>query len=256
MPAVLAAQPGALTVASVYLNNPAPQEAGYIMLDGLSLRAGDEDHTPLLMGEVIAVMTALVEGEVWAISDALAADDTFAVLIPAVPLQVLPGSSVTLDLQVEFRTGTSATSFRVGVASDDVNVVQPDEALLTIRIEPASGSVFPLWTEAGHFTGLSLSGSYANFPNPFAAGREATTFVFSLRDEATVTLQIMTVRGEKVMTLVSSESRAAGLYQEDVWDGLNGRGVTVRNGVYVAELIAKYVDGTSDRVLRKVAVLR
>ena len=123
-------------------------------------------------------------------------------------------------------------------------------------IEPADGSVFPLWTEAGHFTGQNLAESYANFPNPFAAGREPTTFVYSLRDDASVTLRIVTARGETVRTIIADTWRTAGLYQEDIWDGLNGRGTTVRNGVYVAELTVRFADGQSERVLRKVAVVR
>ena len=62
--------------------------------------------------------------------------------------------------------------------------------------------------------------------------------------------------GDKVATLLSSVSRAPGLHQEDRWDGRNGVGNAVVNGVYVAELIAHYPDGRSERILRKVAVVR
>ena len=129
-------------------------------------------------------------------------------------------------------------------------------ALLAIRIEPEAGSQFPFWSEAGHFTGLSLSESYANFPNPFAAGREVTTFVYTLQDEAQVTLRVLTPYGENVATILSNVQRAAGLYQEDSWDGLNGRGAPVRNGVYLAELIVDFTSGQKERILRKVAVVR
>ena len=49
---------------------------------------------------------------------------------------------------------------------------------------------------------------------------------------------------------------AQGLHQTQVWDGRNGRGVIVLNGVYVAELEARFEDGTSERVFRKVGVVR
>jgi hypothetical protein len=44
--------------------------------------------------------------------------------------------------------------------------------------------------------------------------------------------------------------------QSDAWDGRNGSGEVVRNGVYVAELSVDYGNGSRDRVLRKVAVVR
>ena len=102
----------------------------------------------------------------------------------------------------------------------------------------------------------SLEASYSNFPNPFAAGREATNFVFALPQDGTVSLAIFSPRGERVVELISAEPRPAGLYQEDHWTGHNGRGVAVLNGVYVAELKVDFADGSRERVLRKVMVVR
>jgi hypothetical protein len=59
-----------------------------------------------------------------------------------------------------------------------------------------------------------------------------------------------------VISLIENESRPAGLYQADTWDGRNGRGQLVQNGVYIAELVAVYPDGSQERHLRKVAVVR
>jgi hypothetical protein len=104
---------------------------------------------------------------------------------------------------------------------------------------------------------MSLGESYYNFPNPFAAGRESTTFAFYLPVSGRVTLRLLTLRGEEVLTLADNKSYAGpGLIQELVWDGRNGRDDTVLNGVYVAELRVDLDDGSSERVLRKVAVVR
>ena len=46
------------------------------------------------------------------------------------------------------------------------------------------------------------------------------------------------------------------LHQDAAWDGCNGRGVAVQNGVYLAELVVRFDDGTQVRHLRKVAVVR
>ena len=59
-----------------------------------------------------------------------------------------------------------------------------------------------------------------------------------------------------MITLLDGVWRAAGMHQDDRWDGKNGAGRTVRNGVYIAELTVHYDDGSSERALRKVAVVR
>jgi len=59
-----------------------------------------------------------------------------------------------------------------------------------------------------------------------------------------------------VAEVVRDEARAAGLHQSDAWTGRNGAGDLVRNGVYLAEILARYADGATERVVRKVAVVR
>ena len=59
-----------------------------------------------------------------------------------------------------------------------------------------------------------------------------------------------------MLTLLDNEPRAAGLHQDAVWDGRNGNGTVVLNGVYIAEIRTRYDDGTEERYLRKVAVVR
>ena len=66
----------------------------------------------------------------------------------------------------------------------------------------------------------------------------------------------MTAHWRPVFTILDRELRPAGLYQEDRWDGRNGLGFVVQNGVYVAELLVEYADGSRERHLRKVAVVR
>jgi hypothetical protein len=113
-----------------------------------------------------------------------------------------------------------------------------------------------LWTAAGVFGSASLAQSYSNFPNPFAAGRGATAFAYYLRDAGLVTLRILTPGGDGVATLVSGGARPAGMNQSDLWDGRNGKGSVVRNGVYIAELTVEFADGSRDQARRKVAVVR
>jgi len=256
MPAVLAAQPQQVPVALLSLGNPAAEEAGDITVDGMGILAADQNLGPLPIGATAAEVAAYVAGELWATSGQLGDQDTLAILEPVAELEVAPGQTVEVDLRVSFRPDAASGSFRIGLAQDGISVVQPDGALLAIRVEPAEGGVFPFWTLPGNFTGLTLGESYANFPNPFAAGRELTTFVYSLHSAATVSLRILTPHGEAVCTILNEQPRGQGVHQDDVWDGRNGRGVAVRNGVYLAELVVNFNGGSSERLLRKVAVVR
>ena len=57
-------------------------------------------------------------------------------------------------------------------------------------------------------------------------------------------------------TMLDSAPLPAGLYQDQNWDGRNGRGEVVVNGVYLAEILVTFGDGTAQRHIRKVAVVR
>jgi len=123
-------------------------------------------------------------------------------------------------------------------------------------VQAADGLTFPFWTSTGNFSAVSLEESWSNFPNPFAAGRQQTTFAFYLPQSGRVTLKLWTARGKAVRTLLDAAALPAGLHQDRAWDGRNGRGETVTNGVYLAEIAVTYDDGTTARSLRKVAVVR
>jgi len=256
MPAVLVADERDLEVATMTLTNSAQDGAGTIELDHLVFRAGDGARNTLPVGEAVERITVLSGGTQLGESAPLTADSLTAWVPLASPVVLSPQQPLQMEVLLDLRAGTSTRSLRLGLARSDVGVVQPVSALLHVNVVADAGSTFPLWTEAGNFSGLSLRESFSNFPNPFAAGGEATTFVYNLTRTASVTLRIRTARGESVTTIRSDESRGAGLYQDDVWDGRNGRGVAVVNGVYIAELIVRYQDGQSERLLRKVAVVR
>jgi hypothetical protein len=183
-------------------------------------------------------------------------DSTLAVIPAPAPLRVPPGNPITLEVRWITAVTGYPSSFRLGCDASDIGVVQPSSALLQIRIAPAQTVAFPLWTGAGVFATATLHDSYANFPNPFAAGRGTTAFAYYLRDPGRVTLKIYTPAGDGVATLLLDAARLAGMNQSDLWDGRNGNGSVVRNGVYIAELSVSFADGSRERVRRKVAVVR
>ncbi len=256
LPAVLAADGRETAACVLSLTNPAAPEMGGITLQQLVLRGATAEGTSLPLGAAAAEVRVYHAGELWAASGALSGADSVAVVVPAEPLIVPAGGAVDLQVRAVFQAGTTVPGLRLGLLADDISIEQPGGALLTIRVEPAAGKVFPFWTDAGHFAPLDLAASYANFPNPFAAGREKTRFVYALQGEARVSLRILTVRGETVIMLLDRAPRGAGLHQDDAWDGRNGRESVVHNGVYVAELVVRYDSGAEHKLRRKVAVVR
>ncbi len=189
-------------------------------------------------------------------SAALTVDSVTATVAFSPSLRVGPGGPVALELRFITALAGYPAAFRLGCDASDIGVVQPASALLQIAIAAAPGSAFPFWSAAGSFGAATLAQSYSNYPNPFAAGRAPTTFVYYLRSAGRVTLRILTPQGEGVTTLLSDGSRPAGLNQADLWDGRNGKGSVVRNGIYIAELSVAFDDGTRDHARRKVAVVR
>jgi hypothetical protein len=256
LPAALAGDGREVPAGLLTLANPAATGAGDITVDHLVVHAVDRGLATIALGGLAAGVAAYVNGALWAQSAPLTTDSTTATLAAGAPLAVAPTTSALVELRVVTRTGVGAGSLRLELDAADVGVVQPGSALLQIQVLPATGQSFPLRTEAGGFGARDLAASYSNFPNPFAAGRQDTHFAFYLAAPGRAWLRVTTVAGEAVATLVDGEARGAGLQQSDRWDGRNGAGQTVRNGVYIAELTVRYDDGSRARVLRKVAVVR
>jgi hypothetical protein len=253
MPAALAADGAEVTAGILTLENSATPGSGSVGVDHMTIRASDATRASTPIGARIAMVRLYRQGALWSESG-LAPADTVAALSGA-SLDVAPQSPIALELRFVPRA-RAIGGLRLGLLASDVGVIQPTNPLLAIAVQAPAGKAFPQWTELGSFTAASLEASYANFPNPFAAGREPTRFTYWLPAPAEITLVMWTMRGERVTTLLDRVSRGAGLHQGDAWDGRNGRGDVVTNGVYVAEMRVRLASGEGRRLLRKVAVVR
>ncbi|HNJ72286.1 MAG TPA: FlgD immunoglobulin-like domain containing protein, partial [bacterium] len=91
---------------------------------------------------------------------------------------------------------------------------------------------------------------FGNFPNPFgSSGKEKTTFRFRGTGEKAV-IEIYTLAGNLVTKL--TQNTVDDTQVEMVWDGRNGNGEKVRNGVYIAVLKS----GGEGKYTTKVMVVR
>ena len=71
-----------------------------------------------------------------------------------------------------------------------------------------------------------------NYPNPF---NPATTITFSVPAQASVSLEIFNVLGEKVRTLAENKVYEGGV-QSEMWDGKSDQGMLVPSGTYFSRL--------------------
>jgi len=107
---------------------------------------------------------------------------------------------------------------------------------------------------------LTLTG-VTNYPNPFNPNREPTSIRYRLgADAEDVTIRIYDITGALVKEIphCASDGEGSSVWQKynDVdWDGKNGRGDKVVNGIYPFEVIAKN-SGQTISARGKIAVLK
>jgi len=165
-----------------------------------------------------------------------------------------PGTTRDLSLVLDLAGSIKESKFRFAVA-DATSVVLSDDATGG-PVTATSDSGFPLATQYAAVLSTDANGAFTNYPNPFAAGRESTRVTFFLDQPSAVTLRLFTLWGDPVTTLASGVRMSAGLHQDVTWDGRNGSGDTVNNGVYYLLLDIAPDAGTPQTLRRKVAVLR
>jgi hypothetical protein len=100
--------------------------------------------------------------------------------------------------------------------------------------------------------GKLINENIYNYPNPFNPDNETTTLRYSLEKTAQVTIKIFDAGGNLVKTVLDHIEQAALVEQAVVWDGKNGDGVIVANGVYFFTIETSQ----DERAVGKIAVLR
>jgi hypothetical protein len=117
--------------------------------------------------------------------------------------------------------------------------------------QAVAGKSFPMSTSPISLWDAQLSSTFSNYPNPFQPN-QGTKIGYYLPNAAQVKLTLWTLDHRLVKTLADAQ-QAAGM-QEIPWDGRNGQGNLVRNGVYLLVIDCTYVAGGHETYTRKIAV--
>jgi hypothetical protein len=152
------------------------------------------------------------------------------------------GADYEFDVQVNFNNGTNT---RVGQLAwnGDKNDWKSSANFGDLQL--------------GYCAGLPLKESFHVFPNPVNPKQSQAHFNYNIENESEISLDIFTISGSHVKSVLNKVLKPAGLHNEDVWDSKNESGREVLSGVYLCVLKVKDKQtGVTTKLTKKLAVLR
>jgi hypothetical protein len=178
---------------------------------------------------------------------------TMEVRIPWLLLKVNPviGADYGFDVQVNFNNSTNT---RVGqlVWNGDANDWKSSANFGNISL-----GYCPSPTATVSPTPQSLTESFHVFPNPVNPKQSQAHFNYNIFHDSQVSIDIFTISGNHVRTVLDKALKPAGQHAEDTWDAKNESGIEVLSGVYLCVLEARdKTTGGTTRLVKKLAVLR
>ncbi len=223
-----------------------------VYLDAFDVYLHDGNDDPVDASSVIDGVR--IETETGDIPVTLDYQGTGVRIILDTQLGVGSGESFEFDLLVTLANEPAVKSLWASIHSPE-DVTCTDEASGDpVTVDPVPGMSFPFNTGIAALLGNNVEDSFSNYPNPFVASREKTRITFYMPGDGTASLKIYTVLGKLVTVLADDEYRTGGLHQDVWWDGTNGRGQRVLNGVYYLVLRIN-VNGRETMIRRKVALV-
>ena len=114
-----------------------------------------------------------------------------------------------------------------------------------------------LMTLTGALVPASKISSLVNYPNPFRAGSESTRIRYVLTEDMDITAYIYSLTGNLVWQKSyprgsdGAQGQATGYTNEIQWDGRNGNGEIVANGMYILD-----IRSGSEKQDRKIGVVK
>ena len=245
---VVANQPG-VNIFTFHLSIP-NGGSQQIQLNSLVIHAKDKNGLDVPMDGAFQNLILAAGAQSLTLTGSLGAS-AFATLGGA--MTVNPGPA-PLAVTLTADTAATVTAKTAEISIDDNTAFNAQLAVppgTSVGIASAGDPTgFPMVSELMVFSDGSLAQTYGNYPNPFHPGSEKTTIEFYLTSASTVSLELYDVMGNRVVSLLKQDSLPSGL-QKVLWDGRNGSGQLVLNGIYFAQLD---VNGT--KLLLKIAVVK
>ncbi len=241
---------GQTGIAVLILDFTVKQGSDPISIMGLVFHAEDANNNPVAFGAAFRNLWYTAGGGTTTSLNVAGSTSDLVTLGTALTVPAL--SSLPVTVGVDMALQPTAKSVKLSLdGPGSFNAEDPVAPATVAGVTTIGDSTgFPIRSETMAFLPPDVASTYGNYPNPFRAGLESTTIEFNLTVPTNVSLQLYDVMGAKVATLLENQVLAAGL-QRISWDGRNGRGSYVLNGVYYAQLS---VNG--NKYLLKIAVVK
>jgi uncharacterized protein YegL len=168
-------------------------------------------------------------------------------------------NAASYQLQVSYLVHSPQSQTRVSAVDTLVNLDSLSVTGLTegqayywrVRAFNSSGLASDWSSEWTFSTAPSASSERICYPNPFNPVSESVKFRFRLEKSGDVTVRVYDLSNSLVKEVLSNRPYTQGLW-ETQWDGRNGNGEVIANGVYIYVIESS----SGDKAVGKVAVLR
>ncbi|MFH1823804.1 MAG: kelch repeat-containing protein [Candidatus Firestonebacteria bacterium] len=148
--------------------------------------------------------------------------------------------------------------FKLNEVSNKWEIVESGYSLdTTTKVIRAIINSSGIYNILGYVIPETTLSNVTNYPNPFSAGKEETKIVYVLTKDSDVEISIYTLTGDLVRKFNYSagaeggKGTSSGYTNEISWDGKNGQGSIVANGIYNCEIIAGKL-----KEIRRIGVLK
>ncbi|MBN1349006.1 hypothetical protein JXJ21_06330 [candidate division KSB1 bacterium] len=235
-----------------------------ILLHSLKLRLEDKDGRKITNPAHLISRLAVAKSSDYALC--FAAAEGAALEQNPLTLQFLPEHNISsskpdsLSLIVDIAENTNISNFKIKIDSSawfDV-IIDGSRGLRPLITDTAGKGINDLKLASGIVVILkpSLKSTFLNYPNPFGSSNKSeTNFTYFLEKDADIELRIYSLIGELVWRASYSASDPqgrAGMHDKGnllpiFWNGTNGRGHRVLNGVYISIFTTSYGETATTR---------
>ncbi len=229
------------------------------VLKGISLFFRNKHNEPVRASAVISRIAAIKQSvpqkELFSTSIISDEPEQFLDFTLGSPDTISGDKADSIDIVVDISENASVTDFHVDLDSSSALMLYDADSNYPLTVGDLDGNYIQY---LGITSGTSvvvdskLEESFYNYPNPFgSSGRHSTNLVYYLKQPSDVEIKIFTLTGDLVRSWSFSKDEHyrqthQGIHDGDVtWNGTNGNGILVLNGVYVAYITAVDYNQTS-----------
>jgi hypothetical protein len=175
-----------------------------------------------------------------------------------------PGNREDIEIFITISNDITVSGFSLCLNSAGIDAYAVRDGVPQVEVSTidVSGDALDVVTNPAGLSAQNLKESFGNYPNPFDPNREVCQFTYYLSQRSDISMRIFTLTGQPVWSVNykgGDEHCQLGNHSGNstlapvIWDGRNGSGYIVNNGVYIAEFRMHL---TGELVRTKVAVVK